>query len=460
VTGRPHILAEMEKRLAGRMISVSICPTKGDIIGYLRVKLGEDETPDTMNASLEAEILEMIPANISEMCVGTMTLRTPFDDDPLIDRSRFLLVALNIEAILQESTIYRRRERLSRMTDGLGLGDAYRMTIERIKMQSGDKSRLGMAALMWVSHAERPLSADELCHALAVELGSTDFNGDNVPSMSTLVSCCQGLITIDKETSTVRLIHFTLQEYLSALSNIFSRPHSAMAEICLTYLNSKQVKAIGAYSPHGASDIPFLGYYSVYWGVHAKKELSHCARSLTLELFLFPEYDCHISVKFLLKQVKIIRYWDFNADIGLSLSFSGLHCASFFGIVELVAALIEMEWCDINKRDILWHTPLAWAAHNGHEEVVKTLLKQEEINPDKPNLMAMTPLLHAASNGHEGVVKILVGQEEVNPYKPDYAGMTPLARAAQKGHPEVVNILLVYQEANLDKPDTWGATLL
>jgi len=70
VTGRPHIQAEMEKRLAGRMISVSICPTKGDIIGYLRVKLSEDETPDAMDARLEEEILEKIPENISEMWVG------------------------------------------------------------------------------------------------------------------------------------------------------------------------------------------------------------------------------------------------------------------------------------------------------------------------------------------------------------------------------------------------------
>jgi len=46
VTGRPHIRAEMEKRLVGQMISVSICPTKGDIIEYIRAKLGEDETPD------------------------------------------------------------------------------------------------------------------------------------------------------------------------------------------------------------------------------------------------------------------------------------------------------------------------------------------------------------------------------------------------------------------------------
>ena len=68
--------------------------------------------------------------------------------DPLIDMLRFLLVSLNIEAILQESTIYRRRERLSKMMDGFGLGDAYDATIERIKAQGGDKARLGMEALM------------------------------------------------------------------------------------------------------------------------------------------------------------------------------------------------------------------------------------------------------------------------------------------------------------------------
>ena len=131
----------------------------------------------------------------------------------LINAFRFLLVSLSVETILQESTIHRRRERLRQITGGLGLGDAYDATIERIKAQGGDKSRLEMAVLMWISHAERPLSADELCHALAVELGSSDFNGDNKPSMSTLVGCGQGLITVDKEGSTVRLIHFTLQEY-------------------------------------------------------------------------------------------------------------------------------------------------------------------------------------------------------------------------------------------------------
>ena len=165
----------------------------------------------------------------------------------LIYQFRFILVSLNIGAILQEATIYQRREILSKMTPGLGLDDAEGATIERLTAQGGDKSRLGMGALMWISHAERPLMADELCNALAIELGSPDFNASNIPPITTLLSCCQGLITVEKGASTVRLIHFTLKEYLSAHSDIFSRPYSAMAEICLTYLNSQQVKALPAW---------------------------------------------------------------------------------------------------------------------------------------------------------------------------------------------------------------------
>jgi len=70
VTGRHHIRAEVESRLVGKVVSVSVSSTRGDIRRYLRVRLGHDETPDAMDESLKAEILEKIPENIPEMCVG------------------------------------------------------------------------------------------------------------------------------------------------------------------------------------------------------------------------------------------------------------------------------------------------------------------------------------------------------------------------------------------------------
>ena len=371
---------------------------------------------------------------------------------------RFLLVSLNIEAILQEATIYKRREILSKMTPGLGLSDVYGATIKRIKVQGGDKSRLGVGALMWISHAEQPLKANQLCHALAIELGSTEFNSANIPSMTTLVSCCQGLITVDKEASTVRLIHFILKESFSSSSDIFSRPHSAMAEICLTYLNSQQVKALPWNANHRCSsfkeDYPFLRYCSLYWGVHANRDLSDCARSLALQLL--QEFHCHISKCFLIDHIGTLdlRYYSHGFE------FSGVQCASLFGIIELVAALIEIQGYGSKWGWYLGDSPLALAARNGHEEVVQMLVGWEGVDPDEPNRYGQTPLSYAAEHGRKGVVEILLGRAEVNLGRIDKLGRTPLSYAVGNGSEEVVMILLERAGVSSDWADNKGRTLL
>ena len=56
------------------MINLSVGPVRDDIIKYLRVRLDEDETPDAMDESLATDIMEKIPENVSEMCVGARIL--------------------------------------------------------------------------------------------------------------------------------------------------------------------------------------------------------------------------------------------------------------------------------------------------------------------------------------------------------------------------------------------------
>ena len=67
ITARPHIRSEIHNRLAGRVASLSVSPSRDDIVSYLRVRLAGDETPDAMDEILEAEILDRIPENISQM---------------------------------------------------------------------------------------------------------------------------------------------------------------------------------------------------------------------------------------------------------------------------------------------------------------------------------------------------------------------------------------------------------
>ena len=86
----------------------------------------------------------------------------------ILFKRRFLLASLHIEAILRGTTVARRRKTLKSIKDGVGLGDAYGATLERIRAQDEEKANLAMTALTWICHSERPLQVDELCHALAV----------------------------------------------------------------------------------------------------------------------------------------------------------------------------------------------------------------------------------------------------------------------------------------------------
>ena len=71
VTGRPHIQPDITRRLAGRVTSLPISTRRDDIIRYLHSRLQEDTIPDAMDSGLEAEILEKIPEDVSEMYVET-----------------------------------------------------------------------------------------------------------------------------------------------------------------------------------------------------------------------------------------------------------------------------------------------------------------------------------------------------------------------------------------------------
>ena len=387
---------------------------------------------------------------------------------PLIGTSRFLLISLTMDAILGETTAGSRRQKLKAMTKGLGLKDVYGATLDRIKEQGGEKARLGMAALMWISHSERLLQLDELLHALAVEIGSTDLNAEKIPSVETLLRCCLGLVVVDREASIIRLIHFTLQDYLYTSPNLFGTTHSIMAETCLTYLNSRTIKDIPSTLFPLPLSTPFLKYSSLFWGVHAKREASGDVVSLGLRLFT--QIESHISTRILLVDL-ISKTGRYSRDIptnGPLTGFTGLHCASVFGIIEIATALIDQPNYDLNGRDFLGITPLIWATICGQEGVVKLLLERRTISPDKPDgYFRRAALSWAAKNGHEAIVGLLLrwatakpdgtdgwwgrtprvvnivrGRRYVNPNKPDKYGQTAILLAAEEGHEGVVKLLL------------------
>ena len=342
---------------------------------------------------------------------------------------------------MNETSLARRKKMLQKVaTTGVDLDSAYTQTLQRIREQKGDRSRLGIEVLMWVSHAERPLGIDELRHALAVEMGSTDLDPDNIPPQDTVLGSCLGLVVVDAETSTVRPIHYTLQEYLSS-PGILLDAHKTLGQTCLTYLNFKQVKGLPANEISNLEDMPFLEYSSLYWGSHAKVGLSDRAKSLAQELL--NQAGNHISATLLIKQVGESHFCFRSYHL-----WPGLHCASYLGIIEIVAALIERGGCDINQSDCMSFTQLIYAARQGNEQVVRLLLTRDDINPDEPDNYGRTPLYWASYNGHEGVAKLLLARDDINPHKPNSSGQTPLWWASCNGHVGVAKLLLARDDIN------------
>jgi hypothetical protein len=86
----------------------------------------------------------------------------------------------------------------------------------RIQGQQQGHQRLAKRILSWITCAKRPLTTLELQHALAVERGDSEFDKENLPEIEDIVSVCAGLVTVDEESDIIRLVHYTIQEYLRA----------------------------------------------------------------------------------------------------------------------------------------------------------------------------------------------------------------------------------------------------
>jgi len=302
---------------------------------------------------------------------------------------------------------------------------------------------------MWLSHSEKPLKANELCDAMGVEIGSADLNSQNIPTIETLLGCSLGLVIVEASTYTVRLIHYTLKEYLSNNTDLFHGPHSMIAEVCLTYLNFRSIRDLPPIPDWGELQVPFLKYASWHWGTHARKEIKKGVGTLALKLL--DRFDEHISSRIFFSYIG--GNWDLWDSQGCATGFTSLYCCAYFGIVETTVGLLKMKKWDLNATDVVGNTAILLAVGQGHEDIVKMLLEQEGVNPNTADINSQTPLLLAAEYGEEGIVKLLLEHRDVALNTADERGRTPLLWAAENGDEGIVKKLLEREDIAPDTVD-------
>ena len=317
---------------------------------------------------------------------------------------------------------------------------AYNDAMDRIEGQLKDQVVLAKQVLSWITCAKRPLSTAELQHALGVEVGETELDPDSIPLVEDIISVCAGLVTVDEESSIIRLVHHTTQEYfVRTWKHWFPEAQADITDICATYLSFSTFESgpcrTDAELEGRLRSNQLYDYAARYWGEHAR-EAGHISR-VTLDLL---KNDSLLEAQVQAME-KINRLWYSRSyHQYFPKRMKGLLVAAYFGMLGAVETLLQSS-NDNDLKDSFGRTPMSWAAGNGHEAVVKMLLDTGKVGVDLKDNNGRTPLLRAAGNGHEMVVKMLLktGKADIDSKAND--GRTPLLWAAWNGHEAVVKLL-------------------
>lgn len=117
---------------------------------------------------------------------------------------RFLLAKLHLDLLATKLDPRAVRDALDNLPTEVKA--TYDITMERIAKQGEEDRQLANRVLSWITHAHRPLSLEELQHALALSPGMSAIDAQAIVPEQILSSVCAGLVTIDKPSNIVRLV--------------------------------------------------------------------------------------------------------------------------------------------------------------------------------------------------------------------------------------------------------------
>ena len=316
-----------------------------------------------------------------------------------------------------------------------------------------------MDVLMLASYSKRPLSLDELRQALAVKSGRKSLDTHLLPSLKTLVDVCAGLITVEEESNTVRLIHYTLKEFLQGHLGRLRDPNIHMAQVCLNYLLfddfNRDIESFYQLE-RLRQNMPFLSYAASYWRHHVSAKSCESAEIIQGEILELLSESSRVDLLFRLISLDELPFSHWTAGYRHASGIPPILAASFFGL-EGVVQLLARNPRSLNSRNSCGATALHWAVWKDERSIVQLLIRAGADIKAK-NEGGDTPLHIAALRGHDVLLGQLVAPR-VNINQRNKAGHTALHIAAANGHKMVVKYLLA-TEANAFTLDGQGRHVL
>lgn len=352
---------------------------------------------------------------------------------------RFLLAHLYMQSLRSKPNPKTVRHALATLPDRLG--DIYEDAMRRIEDQDDGDRKTAELVLTSVCCAIRPLTLTELQLGFAMKHSQSTLDETNIIHGEVLVSLCAGLVTIDDQSKTIRLVHYTVQEYIERiLQSRYPNCQKKFTEVCLAYLSQN---IFTGHAPNDAAlelhleQNPFFQYAAQYWGDHAAKSPEE---TVTKSIVRFLRQDSKVPSSV---QVMLLPQHRWNGYSQKSPTHvPAISVAACLGLAHTVRILLE-NGADINAKDSNGSLVLHWAAMNSSSAPIQILLLQENVDINARNNNKETALHCAAMNGHLEVIGELC-KKGIDVMARDRDGWTALDWAAIEGHDNTLSMLLAY----------------
>ncbi|KAK6523259.1 hypothetical protein TWF694_006148 [Orbilia ellipsospora] len=423
-------------------IITEICDMFQDATSLTILARGED-IEKYIDGRISGEDLELLKGMSSEIKEGITR----------VARGMFLLAKLHFDSVCTGMTLREIKSTLEHLPVGpRAYDEAYDQAMSRIVDLGPRSEKLARLVISWIICAKRPLTTSELQHALAIKPEDKILDFDNFIQIKVMISACAGLVTVDKESNIIRLVHATTQEYFERKQEQhFPRAEMVLARTCMIYLLFDEFED-GACPSDGLFEVrlqkhPFYDYVARNWGHHARAGFVEEVEELVLE---FLRDEAKIAA---CNQAAMASGGPLNYSQTFPRRVTGLHLASYFGLGEVVATLLS-EGYTADIKDTYGQTPLLLASMNGHDVVVSLLLACGAVNRNSEDRYGRTPLSYAVAYGHERVARKLLSKDEINQESKDIYGQTPLAWAEAGGHTTVIDLLLAKEKKTISTTNT------
>ncbi|KAL8972866.1 MAG: hypothetical protein Q9197_002596 [Variospora fuerteventurae] len=273
-----------------------------------------------------------------------------------------------------------------------GLNQLYDEAFERIDGQNEDDQKLAHRALGWVAYAYVPLTVQELEEALAIDADADDFDREASPPISLVLDACAGLLITDEETATVRLVHYTAQDYFDSLApSKLQDDHTALTRECIAYLSGESIQSC----PNPLS-YPLLAYASYYWAQHAKAG-REAGLAAEIDAYLLKDPWVDLPDRWF----RAPQFFDWSRCTGFAI-------AAHFGLCNPLRRVLA-QTNDINVLSYEGRSALHLAAANDQTAAIKILLEHGS-DIECMDKFKATPLLVAAVTSSKAAFELLINQ--------------------------------------------------